>query len=1159
MSISIAKEGSIFYNPYYNFGFYDPYPLGNLVNLVLNLTMLAYPGILFGLSIGIKIFIITTSIIYGLSFYIFTSTFTNKYSARLFGTIFFLFNPFSLQLYAQGDFSPFVFYSLVLIGATFLNKGIKTNKLFHPYYLISAFLIVLSFVMQQSFVPALLFYLVILFYSVLFNLRNLTIRKKMLKFLKSFVSIYLSIIFIGMMFILPLLYAPSSFLPGSLNSLTLGAYINSGLKLSQVLILKAYYPYLAWFIIHQFYGNSLYYIWIFLEIVTIFLIIFGYLITLKREVLFFSSIALVISPFAAETHGIFLNIDIYLFNNIPGFQATNYPYLWVWFIIMPIYSIIATLILSEIGFVRDKRKPPTNVILKQNTIGNFHHKLKKKISALRRYVIYLFFIVAIIMIVTPITTQGYYGNYDSGNTGMRQMVLPSWEYSLDNTLVNLTKENNSGVLFNDYNIMQTYLQFKTAIISTYIPHYSTTSNFFVWLYNLLNSNGTRYSANLVSILGVKYFVLFTNVSANGNPYYVPQSAFLNQIGWTPIIRSENYTIFRNQYYSGGAYYPSNYTLALGNYNMLNELAYLGVNLSKTPIFFPTDINNSNYVQVFRQTNMIALSNENEITGLVLSISNSTPIYPVNYIPGQYGNPSEHWINSERVQNYPFLDTLTPFAETSGPNNFLIPLNVREPGEYDIFIKVAFTNGLVTHGGELNLILNGNSIGNIDTSGSFHNTTNRFMWINFTANLLEKNTLSLQSVMGFNAISQIRVISNNNFKYATQTVDHFLSKETNHIVEFYNPIQRSIGGNDHVAYGINIGGSTPGGKYLYVNSTNSNVSLDFNVPFKFSGSIYIRTLSLSTSRMDISYSNHDFLLGYTTPATLLKEAVGYHSFLFNAKNITSFKIVSTGGVNYLGIVALIGSNITTLPSNLNSFLFENYSVLKNNSITNFNLDKKTYKNHTILVGNFTYYDIRGGDPLSIYIPLIMKCGTIPVFFAKVNGPGIFSVDGGIIQDKNISNTLVILANNSFVKNPKSYLRIQFVPDFYNSTISYNISFNITLYGFAYFPVNIVRYNTDNAQGRDISYSFKGYSVFISSIRTLVIRIPLLPGSISNFKLAASFNGLNTVIFSDHYKDQKSYVSVSSYSFKFFMEGLYIAVIYISAYLLFFFISFRRNDS
>ena len=94
LSIPIAKESIIFYNPYSNFGIYNSFPLGNLEYISLTWLMIIFPSVLFGLLVGTKLFIVITSVIYGLSFYLFTSIFTNKYFGRLFGTIFF----FSIHL-----------------------------------------------------------------------------------------------------------------------------------------------------------------------------------------------------------------------------------------------------------------------------------------------------------------------------------------------------------------------------------------------------------------------------------------------------------------------------------------------------------------------------------------------------------------------------------------------------------------------------------------------------------------------------------------------------------------------------------------------------------------------------------------------------------------------------------------------------------------------------------------------------------------------------------------------------------------------------------------------------------------------------------------------------------------------------------------------------
>ncbi len=1154
-SISVAKENYFFFNPYSNFGSYSSFPLGNLEFYTLSWTMQIIPGYFLGFLSGIKFFILISSVIYGTSFFFFTSIFTKRYLGRLIGTIFFLFNPFTLQLYAQGDFYQLVFYSFVLVGSVFLHRAIETRKFFHPYFVVSSFFVVLSFVLQQLLIAALLFYLVIMIYSNIFAVLNLTKREKFLNLLKTLIAVYLSIIFIGMVFILPVLFSPSSFLPGSINSLTLGAYIGSGLNLFQVLTLKAYYPYLAWIIVQNSYGALSYNVWVYLEITIIIVLLFGFFITLKKQVLFFAIIALIITPFAAETHGIFLNFDIFLFNNLPGFQAINYPYLWVWFILMPIYSIIASLIFSEIYFSFGNRKLCLPLIFKGQKRQHMFPSFKKTSLILRRTAVFFLLVISIIVMLMPILTQEYYGNYDNGNTGIRQMDIPNWEYNLDNLLVNLTKDNNSGVLFNDNNIMQSYSQFKTPIISNYIPDYSVTSNFFGWLYKLLNNNETTYSANILSIMGVQYFVFFKNVSANGNQYYVPPSSFSDQIGWAPIVKEANFTIYKNQYYSSNTLYSSNYILTLGNYNMLNELSYLGINLSRSPIFFSTDINNTNYRQILNNTKMVVLSNRNEITGLELSISNSTLIYPVDYLGGQYGNSAEHWINSERVENFPFSGALTPFAETTGKNNLTLPINLGHSGNYQLFFKVAFTNRSISQGGELKIILNDHILGIINTSKPFQNSNNRFMWVNFTANLLKEDRITFQSLQGLNAISQIRVISNNNLSDASKIVSNFLSRMRGNVIEYFNPGQLGIENCDRVNYGVNIGALIPGGEYLYINSTNSIVNLSFKTIPNFTGSLYFRTLSLSNSTTNIFYSQHNISLSYLN-STSLYETIGYYSFLLKINNISSFNIVSKDGIDSIGTLALIGSNVSVFPSDVIKMTSYKYEVYKNNSISNLTLHKYTYANYTILKGNFSYKKVKNGVPLTLDIPLNLRQGYNPVYNIQVGGPGKFYINGISIQSYDKNNTPFFIENSSNYKQLNS-LQIEFVPKIYDSMSERNISFNFTFYGVTYFPANMVHFNQVYIPGSNISNYLTGYFVHLSLNKTLIIHSPLLAGSISNYKLGSLVNGLNIFVLPNNNVNENANVYITSYSFKLFMDGIFISTLYPIIYILIYIFSSRKK--
>ena len=90
-----------FYNSNSNFGSIVSFPLGSMEYYAIDISMMFLPSTIFGLSLGTKIYILLASIIFGLSFFYFTSIFTYNYLSRLVGTLFFLFNPFTIQLYAS--------------------------------------------------------------------------------------------------------------------------------------------------------------------------------------------------------------------------------------------------------------------------------------------------------------------------------------------------------------------------------------------------------------------------------------------------------------------------------------------------------------------------------------------------------------------------------------------------------------------------------------------------------------------------------------------------------------------------------------------------------------------------------------------------------------------------------------------------------------------------------------------------------------------------------------------------------------------------------------------------------------------------------------------------------------------------------------------------
>ena len=1181
LNLAEVKGFFPFYNPFLNFGSFSSIPLGSLEYSAIEWSLIVFPSVIFGLAIGIKIYILLTSIIFGLSFFCFTSIFTQKFTARIIGTLFFLFNPFTIQLYASGDFSEFIFQSFIFIGLLFFNLAILKMKFFHPLYIISILFLVLSIVVLQAFIAALVFYLVIGSYTILFSMKGIDLKEKILFLLKSISSLAMSGLFLGLIAFLPLLFGPVSYLPGSSSSLPLSTFIGGAVNTFKVITMNAYPPSLAWTSVLTTYGSFFYSIWFVLEILLIIVLFFSYVLTRDRKFIFFPLIVVILALFASETAGPLGNLTVYLYLHVPGYQALNYPYLWVWFLIMPIYSVIIILILDKVawkeqnsgqnsqGFFRSGKWNRSTLLSKYRTLKN------------NRAIIYIFLALVVVVLVAPIATEGYYG---SG--GIKRVNMPAWFNTLDSTLVDLTKKNDSGVIFNTIgsfiqfgnnftnrapNLLQAAPQFRTVSISSYIPNYNAVTDFFYWFYYLLYNNETKYSAQILSSIGVQYFVDIYNANSVGYPYFVPWSYNVNassilshQQGWEKIVQTNNYTIFKNEYYSGNDYYTSHLSLVLGNYNTLNDMAYLGVNLANTTPIFASDITSlSNYSEILNHTNLVVLSGYNSVYDLILALANSTTFYPVNYVNGELGDASTSWINSERGNNYPYLGSLLPFSETSGNNSLKVPIRVSKSGNYEIFMKLAFSNISSVKGGMMNVISNGKIIGTFNTSKSYQNETNGFLWVKLNAHLSSgKNILTLQSQRGFNAVSQISIINTSNLQSATRITDKFLLKERNNILEIYQPQQIVPTNNTAFYYGSDLGSRYPGGNYLHINGLNGNNTFNLNAPSPLNGALMIEMLSQSNSTFKISYGNNSPDIGISSSLHIPSSEMTAGSVILPVNNSTSFDVKLTNGVGFLGMVAFLPKSLSYVEPPVNHTSLGNLTRKDiYGGISNFTLSENATSNFTILRGSFSYKNVSYYFPVSLSFTGIYNYNMSPVFTSSVIGPGKLSLNDVTIQSDNFSGQPLISPNlNEQYSGQPQFININFVPAFFHSDTSYNVSFCVKFYGFTTFPKNVMSYSPINYLGPQISYTAGGYDMNISRNEVLVVRLPFMDGSVANAQVSPADNGLNTLIFAgkNAVLNKLYTLKVTSYVYKLFWEGLYIGLTYSLVYCFAYcFISFRKK--
>jgi len=1172
LNFAELQEFFPFYNPFTNFGSVSPFPLGNIENSAIGWTLIMLPSIIFGLGVGFKIYIFLTSLIFGLSFYFFTSIFTRRFTSRLLGTLFFLFNPFTIQIYAVGDFSELIFQSFIFIGLLFLNLAMTKNKFFHPYFLISALTMVLAFVFQQAVITALIFYTVIVVYTLLFSLKGVKLKARFLILVKSISSLVISGLFLGSIVFIPLLYGPVSYLPGSSSSLPLSTFIGGALNIFKVITMDAYPTSLSWIAVKSTFGSFFYDIWSVTEIMLIVIILFACIITRSKKLIFFSSIAFFLSLFASETAGPLGPLTIYLYEHLPGYQALNYPYLWVWLLIVPIYSVVTVLIFSEITW---KKNIPDD-----NSKVPFHSNKKKK-SLLTvwysdlsksRTVGYVFSGLVVFVLLAPIASQGYYGI-----NGIEQVDMPSWFNDLDAELVYLTYHNDSGVIFNTINpyfqfgnnsadglgnLLQDTPQFRTVGLSSYIPNYNSETDFYYWLYYILYNNETKYSAQILASLGVQYFVDIYNANSEGYPYFVPWSynvnastILLHQQGWERYAETKSYSIFKNEYYNGNDYYTSNLSLVLGNYNTLNDMAYLGVNLANTTTIFPTDLGNSGNVnQILGHTDLLVLLGNNSIYDLILALSNSTPIYPVNSVNGEMSDGSTAWINSERNFMYPYYGSLQPYAETSGNNTLNIPVSVSSAGNYDIFVKIAFSNTSSLKGGLLGIEANGKTIGTYNTSRSCQNETNSFLWIKLNADLLSgKNVITLHSESGFNAASEMYVIKESNFLRAFNETNNFLSMEKGKIMEIYEPEQLVPSGKGQYYYGTNLGYKYPGGNYLYVRQGNLSNSFNISTPTSFNGTILINLLSGGADEtLNVSYGDTHTSIGAAPSIYIPTSNMAVGEILLPVKNLNNASIKIVTGNAYIGLVALLPADYIHSESKFIKAPMGNLSYRGiYGGISNFTMTEYVTSNDTVINGNFSYRNVSDYFPISLSFTGKYYYNLSPIFVSSVNGPAELQLNGVTLQSNKFYGQPMISPDlNDQYEGRPSNITLNFVPDFFNSNTTYNVSFSLIFRGFSYFPQNITSYSPENTPGPDICYTSTGYKLNDSGDRILIVRFPFLSGLEYNVPSESGENSLNMVIFSDRNASLNSYFTVETVasSFKLFAEGVIIAATYSSIFLL-----------
>ncbi|MEM3830069.1 MAG: hypothetical protein QXP36_12790 [Conexivisphaerales archaeon] len=955
-------------------------------------------------------------------------------------------------------------------------------------------------------------------------------------------------------FILLYLYSPVSFLPNSISAFPVSFFESTGINPLYILALKAYPPPLSWIVVEQTYGILVYNIWQILIYAIIIFILIAFIFLKDRRLAFISGLTVFFIFLAAETKGPLGFLAVYLYEHLPGYQSLNYPYYWVWLMIIPLIGIGIALIFSDIN----DGLPEEYSITRMRNFIPWKRKLKRKsILALT--------VLLIIILIIPISTQGYYTH---GNVyGMGSTTVPAWYNKLDETLLYLTYVNDSGVLFNTINsyyftgnntsdatnnLLQLFPQFKTVSLSSYIPDFNTVTNFFYWFYYMLYTNQTKYSASLASLMGVQYFVDIYNANSMGYPYFVDFSYNVNashildhQDGWREIVSTPNYSIFKNEYYNGNRYYASNFSLILGDYNTLNSLEYENVKVQNITPIFPTDLINSPIEnQILNNVTQVVLDGTNSYFSLVELLSKGENIYPASYVNQQSSDMNSEWVNSERNYNYPDFATLVPYAETLSNTSLNIPISVNQTGTYIIMLKLYFSN-VTTEGGKLGISVNGDSSLLLNTSRGFNGENNAFLWVNITATLHKgKNGLIIHSYSGFNAISQIYVISLNEYREAIHEANVFLNERASNVIVMNGPLNMVPSSDGKNYYGLEAGSGLPGGAYLFLNA-GSRITI--SSPVNLTGDLIINVISTgATSILNISSGEKYWDVGIS-PGTYLpldKSLVGYVAVPIN--DLKTFNISVMSNSFRLGPIVFLPKSLS-LQSQIEKTYLGNvtYEGIYP-GIHNFTMSISHNNYLTSISGNFSYSNVSNSTyfPVDVSFQGDYNYNLSPVFTISSTDYGNFFINGVELTTNTNSDALISPQLNIQYNLRPDNILLQFVPSFFKSDKTYNVSFYISFIGFS----KLVYPNTTSIE--QYFYPSRAQTtesgVEFSNLHNgfLIVRLPYMSNFASNAEITSAGNGLMTTILVPPGVSQV-YVEVTTYSL--FIYSLLVAGVYLLIYI------------
>jgi len=463
-----------------------------------------------------------------------------------------------------------------------------------------------------------------------------------------------------------------------------------------------------------------------------------------------------VSPFAS--------FNIFLYEHFPGYQVLNDGLYWAWIVIIPIYGLMLSVVadrLQELGLLR-RNDQTTGEVQSRATIS----RLRAVRRGVRPVAMVLICSILLIVLLTPLLSQAYYGS-----NGIHDNDLPAGYSTLITQLSGLVGSTGYGVAYFppdigvvlgnssggsvDPLLLDPWV--RAAMPITYGTVATPSGYYFNWVYQEFYSNETRDIAQLMGVMGVKFFVTLNNVSGQGDLYTKEMSL---QHNITLIYDCPSYSIFESTLAVNVASNTYGITVLSDSYDSIQAAAVDGLDVSKVPLTFADDLDAQNFGFFLNHTAALFLRDPADLTSLAVAryVNASDSFDTLGAVSNYAYSIMDGWVRSTALYVWP--QTIPNAALESAPIPFIVTesgtplsetIHLPSPGNYtlwmDWFDSPVPSSQLTVSIGDASLPISTSAVA----------PPGGFSWTGIPFNAIEPQTALSVEGSGLNGIAQIVVL------------------------------------------------------------------------------------------------------------------------------------------------------------------------------------------------------------------------------------------------------------------------------------------------------------------------------------------------------------------------------------------------------------------